>query len=230
MSNPLRIALVGATGLIGKAIIAESMGREDIRILAIARSEMALPEGARMEMVVAQPERWGDVLGRVRPDILISALGTTWKKAGKDEAAFRTVDQELVLATARAAKAHGVTRCVAVSSIGADSGSRNFYLKVKGEVEHELAKIGFQRLDILRPGLLRGHRTGDRRAGERLGIAAAPVTDLLLNGKYRKYRSIRDQDVARGAIYLAMRKAAGKFVQEHDALIRAAKSLPVPHI
>lgn len=228
MSEPLRIALVGATGLIGQAVIAQSLGRADLRLLAIARREMKLPLGAQMEMVVASPEVWGDVFERMRPDALIIALGTTWKKAGKDEAAFRTVDQELVLQTARAAHAHGVKHCVAISSIGADASSRNFYLRVKGEVERDLARIGFTRVDILRPGLLRGQRTGDRRVGERLGIVAAPLTDLLMHGKYRKYRSIRDRDVAQAALYLAMRKAGGKFVHEHDALIRAARSLPMP--
>jgi uncharacterized protein YbjT (DUF2867 family) len=228
MSERLRIALVGATGLIGRALIDQSVGREDVRILAVARREMKLPAGARMEMVVADPAEWGSVFERVRPDVLVSALGTTWNKAGKDEEAFRAVDQHLVLDTARRARASGVKRCVAVSSVGADAGSRNFYLRVKGEVERDLAKIGFDRLDILRPGLLRGQRGGERRIGERLGIIASPLADLLMQGKYRKFRSIRDRDVARAVLAFSMRKAAGKFAHDHDALMRTAKSLPLP--
>lgn len=230
MSEPFRIALVGATGLIGQSIIEQSVGRADLRLLAIARREMKLPLGAQMEMVVAPPEGWGEIFERMRPDALVVALGTTWKKAGKDEAAFRAVDQDIVLQTARAAHAHGVRHCVAISSVGADASSRNFYLRVKGEVERDLARIGFARVDILRPGLLRGKRLADRRLGERLGIAAAPLADLLMHGKYRIYRSIRDRDVAMAALYLAMRKAGGKFIHEHDALIRAARSLPMPQV
>lgn len=228
MSDPLRIAIVGATGLIGRAVIQQSVGREDIRILAVARREMKLPSGARMEMVVADTDQWGDVFARTRPDVLISALGTTWNKASKSEDAFRAVDQTLVLDIARAAQEHGVKRCIAVSSVGADSGSKNFYLRVKGEVERDLQNIGFDRVDVLRPGLLRGAREQDRRLGERLGIVISPLTDLMLHGKYRKYRSIRDSDVAKAALALSMRKAAGKFVHEHDGLMRAARSLPIP--
>ncbi len=226
MSDPVRVAIVGATGLIGRAMIRESAGREDVRVLAVARREMPLPRGSRMEMVVADPADWGKVFERTQPDVLVSALGTTWNKADKNEEAFRAVDQELVLNTAEAAVKAGIKRIIAISSVGADARSKNFYLRVKGEVETALAKIGFDRVDILRPGLLRGQRENDRRIGERLGIALSPIADLLMHGKYRKYRSISDADVAHAVLALAMRKAAGKFVHEHDAILLAAGYLP----
>jgi uncharacterized protein YbjT (DUF2867 family) len=229
MSDALKIALVGATGLIGQAVMREAVGREDVRILAVSRRETKLPVGARMEMVVADPENWGEVFARNKPDVLVSALGTTWNKADKSEAAFRAVDQDLVLQTAKAAHENGVSKLIAISSVGAEAGSKNFYLKVKGEVERDLLKLGFDRVDILRPGLLRGNRSNDRRVGERLGIAISPIADLMIHGKYRKYRSISDADMARAALALAQRKAAGKFVHEHDGLKRAANSLAQLH-
>ncbi|MDN3645909.1 NAD(P)H-binding protein [Pontixanthobacter aestiaquae] len=226
MSDLVKIAIVGATGLIGRTIIERAVGREDIRVFGIARREMKLPEGARMEMMLAEPDQWGKVIGQIKPDVLVSALGTTWNKSGKSEEAFRAVDQDLVLDTAKAAHEHGVERIIAVSSTGADAGSKNFYLRVKGEVERDLLKIGFDRVDIFRPGLLRGARSNDRRAGERLGITLSPLTDLLMHGKYRKYRSISAEDVADAALALSMRKAAGKFKHDNDAILRAAHSLP----
>ena len=229
MSDSLKITIVGATGLIGRAIIEQSIGREDIRILAVERREMKLPTGVRMEMVLAEPDRWGEVFARVKPDVLISALGTTWNKAGKSEEAFRAVDHDLVVQTAKVAHENGVKRLVTVSSAMAEARSKNFYLRVKGETERDLLRIGFDRVDILRPGLLRGKREADRRLGERLGIILSPVTDLLMQGNYRKYRSISDKDRAQAALALSKRKAAGKFSHEHDALIRAARSLSQLH-
>jgi len=181
MSDALRIALVGATGLVGSAVIAQCVGREDLRLTGIARRETPLPRGIRMELFVADSAKWGEVIEAVRPKAMICALGTTRKKAGGDEAAFRAVDQQLVLDTARAAHALGVERFVHVSSVGADPMSKAFYLRVKGEVERDLAKVGFTRLDILRPGLLRGRRRDDHRTAERLGIAAAPLANLVLH-------------------------------------------------
>lgn len=223
-----RVALVGATGLVGRELIRACVGREDIRLAAVSRREMPLPAGARMEMFIADPEHWGDVFEALQPKVLVCAIGTTWKKSGSDESAFRSVDQDLVLETARMAHRHGVERLVAVSSVGADPYSRNFYLRVKGEVERELGKIGFDRVDILRPGLLRGERGSDRRRGERLGIVFSPLVNLLLHGRHRKYRAIDAAEVARAALALARKPARGRFVHEHDALRRAARSLPQP--
>lgn len=228
MSEPLRIALVGASGLVGSQVIATCLGREDVRLAAIARSELTLPPGARMEVFVAEPARWGEVLEALRPVAVISALGTTWADAGRDEAAFRAVDQELVLAVARAAKAHGVQRFVSVSSVGADAHSRTFYLRVKGETDRELARIGLGRLDVLRPGLLRGQRGGERRLAERLGVLASPLVNPLLTGRWRPYRAIDAELVARAALHCAMRPARGRFVHDHDAIMRAARALPQP--
>lgn len=228
MSDAPRILLAGATGLIGQAVLAKAVGREDLRLTAVARREVPLPPGARMEVFVAEPAKWGEVIEALKPTAMICALGTTWRKAGKDEAAFRAVDEELVLAIGRAAKMHGVERFIAISSAGADATSRNFYLRVKGEVERQLAALKIPRLDILRPGLLRGHRADDRRAAERIGIALSPLADLLLHGRYRSMRSIAASRVAEAALALAMRKAAGRFVHDNDAILRAARSLSQP--
>lgn len=223
MSRPTRIALVGATGMIGMSLIRYGVGKSELfRIIGIARREAALPKGARMELLVADPSGWPDAIAAAEADVLAIALGTTWKKAGKDEAAFRAVDQDLVLACARAAKAAGIRQVIAISSVGADSGSRNFYLRVKGEVEQALGKVGVPRLDVIRPGLLTGPRE-ELRPGERLGMLASPVADLLLHGKYRKYRSIKADTIARAIVGLTREKAAGRFVFEHDAIRRAAR-------
>ena len=222
MSRPTRIALVGASGLIGSSLIRLAVERADIRIVAVARRELDLPPGARMEVLVAEPEHWGDAIAATNAKVLVSALGTTIKAVGGDEEAFRAVDQHLVLACARAAKAAGMRQMIAVSSVGADAGAKNFYLRVKGETEQALGKVGIPRLDVLRPGLLRGPRT-ELRPAERLGMIASPLLDLLLHGQYRKYRSVRAETMAQAIVGLTKEKAAGRFVFEHDAILRAAR-------
>ena len=223
---PLGITLVGATGLIGGRVMANCIGREDVRLSAIARREAPLPFGIRMELFVAESEKWGEVIEALRPTAVICALGTTWKEAGEQEEAFREVDEHLVLHVAQAAKANAVERFVAISSVGADSASKHIYLKVKGQVERELARVRFNRLDILRPGLLLGARDDDRRRGEHLAQMAAPAFNLLLHGRYRQYRAISADVVAQAALALAKRPARGRFVHDNDAILRAARSLP----
>lgn len=220
---PQRIGLVGATGLIGSTLIEISSAGDVARMVGIARREIDMPPGARMELFVADPDKWGEVFAAVRPKALICALGTTWKKAGKDEAAFRAVDQDLIVSTARAAKQAGVENLVLISAVGADSKSKNLYSRVKGETEAMVTDLRFKRLDILRPGLLRGKRQDDFRLLERMGLALAPVIEPLLPAKYANYRSIDAEIVAQAALGLAMRRAAGRFTHDNEAMRRAAR-------
>ena len=217
--------MIGATGLIGRAFMQSCVGRDDIDLVAIARNETPLPHGARMHLRLAQTDQWRDVIAEVQPDVLVCALGSTWKKSGKDENTFRSVDHDLVIESARAAHDAGTTHMVTVSAVGADARSKSFYMRTKGEAEAALSKVGFKRLDILQPGLLRGARSNDRRAGERAAIIASPLTDLMLQGKFRRFRSIADTEVADAALELALTKAAGRFTHDNDGIHRAAMRL-----
>jgi len=178
-----------------------------------------------MEMLVADTGHWGDAVATIAPDAVICALGTTWRKAGADEAAFRAVDQDLVLGLAHAAREAGAKTFVLVSSTGADPAAKTLYLRVKAEVEAQITRIGFSRLDILRPGLLRGPREGDRRVLERLGIVLSPLTDALLQGSRRGFRSIDARTVAAAALQCAMEKARGRFVHDNDGMLRLSRRL-----
>ncbi|MEL6738884.1 MAG: NAD(P)H-binding protein, partial [Pseudomonadota bacterium] len=117
---PQRVGLVGATGLLGRTLIELSSASDVARMVGIARREIEMPPGARMELFVAEADKWGEVLSAVRPRSLICALGTTWAKAGKTEEGFRAVDQDLIVETARRAKEAGISNFVLVSSAGAD--------------------------------------------------------------------------------------------------------------
>lgn len=228
MSDPRRVLLVGATGLVGRRVMEACIGRSDVRLVALTRREAPMPPGARMEMLVAEPEQWERALATVGPEAVICALGTTWRKAGADEAAFRAVDRDLVLSIAKAAKAAGSSNFVLVSAVGAELASRGFYLRVKGETEAALRKCKFNRLDILRPGLLRGPRGGDRRILERLAIVLSPLTNLLLHGERRRFRAIDARIVARAALEGAKEKARGTFVHDYDAIRRLERRLDGP--
>lgn len=222
MSDARRILLLGATGLIGRTIIERSPDLHDIILQGVARREIAFPKGTRMELVLAESEEWPGIIAQLEPDAIINALGTTHRKAGSDSA-FREVDHDLVLEVGKAAKSAGVKNFVHISSVGADPFSRNSYLKVKGETEKDLRALKLHRLDILRPGLLRGKRHNDLRPLEKLGQIAAPLGDLFLQGSRAKYRSIKAIDLADAAVAFACAKARGQFVHEHESLMRITR-------
>jgi len=166
---------------------------------------------AGTEERVAPSQEWPALLAGGRFDIAISTLGTTWKQAGSWDA-FRAVDVDAVLGFARAARAAGARQMLSVSSVGALAGARMNYLAMKGEVERELGNLGFDRLDIVRPGLLRGQRGSDRRLGERIGIAISPVANLLLRGRLDRFAAIDADRVAAAMALLAGASGAGRHV------------------
>ena len=225
MSEPRRVVLlVGATGLVGTCAMQVVRDHPSLRLVALTRREAPIPRGTRMEMMVADPARWPEAIATIAPEAVICALGTTRRKAGSEKA-FRAVDHDLVLALAEAARKAGVANFVLVSSVGANASGKPFYLRVKGEVEAALTRLKFRRLDILRPGLLRGKRGQDRRPLERVAMFASPMANLLLHGDKRRYRSIDACAVAGAALHLTREKAAGRFVHDNDSIIRAARRL-----
>ncbi len=226
MSRPTRICLVGATGLVGTALIAACVGRRDVKLVAVSRREAKLPKGARMELLLAPTEGWEQAIAAASPDVLVIALGTTWRKAGKNEAAFRAVDEKLVLDCARWGLAAGAKQLIAVSSVGANRHAKGFYLRVKGEVEEALGKIGYPRVDLLRPGLLIGPRK-ERRLVEAAAQVLSRVADLFLRGKNARYRSIHSEVLAQTIIALTQQKARGRFVYEHGGLLRAIRRVAI---
>jgi uncharacterized protein YbjT (DUF2867 family) len=192
----MRVAMIGATGLVG-ALAAPRLLARGWTVETLVRRPGGIAAAGLSEHV-APPEQWPSILGSTKIDAAVSALGTTMRQAGS-QPAFRAVDFDMAVAFARSAAAAGARRMVAVSSVGADPGSANFYLRTKGEMERALEEIGFDRLDILRPGLLRGERGGERRLGERVGIALSPLVNLFLRGSLDRLAAI-DADLVAAAI------------------------------
>jgi uncharacterized protein YbjT (DUF2867 family) len=211
----MRVAMIGATGLVGSLAASRILDQGWGLDILVRRPGGLVRPGLREH--VAPAGQWPAVVASLKPDAAVSALGTTMRQAGS-QAAFRAVDFDLVVAFAGAAAAAGARRMVTVSSVGADAGSSNFYLRIKGEMEAALAELRFERLDILRPGLLRGPRGGERRVGERIGIALSPLVNLMLRGRLDRYAAI-DAAIVAAAVAGALRHdAPGTFLHENRSL------------
>ncbi len=214
-----KIILAGATGLVGGQLV-KLLSKSPHELHIIGRRHVdSLSDSVHQH--VAQTPEWPDIVAAAKADVAISCLGTTMKVAGS-KAAFAAVDLDLVLTFARAAKQGGARQMMTVSSAMAMAGSNNFYLKTKGQAEQGIAALGFDRVDFMRPGLLRGERSGPARTGESLGILISPLTDMLLMGSLRKYRSISADTVAKAMANLVGAPGQGRFIHENDAILSLA--------
>lgn len=212
-----RVALVvGATGLIGKALLAlliESKAHQKVVVLA-RRAGPPLPEKVEWRVVdFDQPSAYQDLAGIHE---IYCCLGTTIKQAGSQEA-FRKVDHQYPLALAQAARAAGVPKFLVVTAMGSDPGSAIFYNRVKGELERELSTLGFPNLVIARPSLLVGERDV-ARSGEGVANLAMGLVGPLMRGPLAKYRAIAGTTVAAALLRLANEAGPGNTIVFSDRL------------
>ena len=105
----------------------------------------------------------------------------------------------MTLAAAAAAQNAGATEVHLISAIGADTQSKIFYSRLKGEIERDLLQLNFERTLIYQPALLIGERK-EKRAGEKFAQWISPFLDSLLNQKVMKYHSIKAQQLAAGML------------------------------
>ncbi len=203
----MEAVVVGATGLVGRQIVRlllETPEWKKVRTFVRRPSGMQHPKlDERVvdfeELLKGGPPWRKDVAGQT----LFSSLGTTLKQAGGKAAQWR-VDYDYQYAFAAAARENGVRAMVLISSYGADARSVNFYLSMKGKLEEAVKKLGFERLTILRPGMLAGRREVSR-LGENAGAVVLRVVSKIPG--LGAWRPIDGETVARAAI----RAPAGVF-------------------
>jgi uncharacterized protein YbjT (DUF2867 family) len=203
--------LAGASGLVGGYALDALLEAPDIRrVLAVSRRPLGR-EHPRLANRIVQFEHLEAQLKGASCDVALCCLGTTIRQAGSQQR-FRAVDIDCVLAFARAAKAANAQRFVVISSVGADPGARNFYLRTKGEMEQRLLEAGFESLDILQPSLLLGWRGGVRPL-EIAARALTPLVNPLLRGRYIAYRAIPARTV--GAAIVGAIRTGRRGVQRY---------------
>lgn len=195
----MKIALLaGGSGLVGGYALDALLDATDFsRVFAITRRPLARQHPKLANRIVQFDQLETQIQG-LFCHVAFCSLGTTIRAAGS-QANFRQVDFDHVLSFARVARAARAERFVLVSSVGADTQSRNFYLRVKGEVESALLGIGFPSLDIIQPGLLLGLRR-EMRPLELVSQALMPLANPFLVGARQPYRAVSARTVASAMI------------------------------
>lgn len=220
-----RALIAGASGLVGSRVLARLLA--DARwseVHALVRRPLpaalrALP-GAADGRLVEHEVDFASIArrsGLPRVDDVALCLGTTIRAAGSQQA-FRRVDFDAVVGTARVALRGGAQRLAAVSALGADASSRVFYNRVKGETEAELSRLDYASITLLRPSLLDGERAESRPA-ERLALGLARPLAALIPARWRPIAA----DAVAAALVEALRRGEpGLRIVESDRIARDA--------
>jgi uncharacterized protein YbjT (DUF2867 family) len=211
-----RTALIaGATGLVGKHCLERLLASDTYeRVRVLVRRSVGITHDKLEEIRVDFDNL--ESLPMTSVDDVFITLGTTIKVAGS-QSAFYKVDHDYVVATAKLGKRAGATRLALVSSIGAGGAAGNFYLRVKTETERDVRALGYECVEILRPGLLVGERQ-EKRTGEAFGIAAAKIVSGLFVGPLRQYRPIAVDDVAAAMVAALQKGEPGEHVRTFEEM------------
>lgn len=188
----MKILLLGATGLVGKELLRQLEAHPSVREISVLLRREPPEELRRLcrKTTFSQTDfsRIPESHPCLSANVIVSALGTTIKKAGSPEA-FRAVDYGIPLTVATFARRKGATQCFLVSALGADENSGIFYNRVKGELERDLRALHFPKLVILRPSVLVGRREESRP----LEAIAQEIGKFLP----KKWRAVPAENVAR---------------------------------
>jgi uncharacterized protein YbjT (DUF2867 family) len=203
-SPPASVWLAGASGLVGRALLDRLLAdpRTDQVHLLLRRAVRNLPSDPR----VVTHEVDFDRLDSLPPaDEVFIALGTTIQQAGSQEA-FRRVDFDAVVTTARAGRAAGARRLGVVSALGAHAASTVFYNRVKGEMQAAIIALGYPTVVFAQPSLLLGDRERLGQPTRRLEAWAMRWSRPVMGLLPRRVRPITAVDVA-AALLRELRQA-----------------------
>ena len=211
----MKTAIVfGSSGLVGKKLIHQLVLSADYdKIKVINRSTQAY-ESTKIEEIIDSLENLDLIKSKLSGDDLFICLGSTIKKAGS-KTKFSAIDLELPVRIATLAKTNGISCLVAISSLGANFKSSNFYLMTKGLMEKELVEIGVKHTYFVRPSMLLGKRS-EFRLGELIGKIVIQFVGLFFFGKFKKYKGIYDWQVAKSMIYIAKAKPKKQFWESDE--------------
>lgn len=216
----MKALLVGATGLVGKNCLNQLLRDNFYDAVEIwVRKPTGISDPKLTERIVdfsVLPEM--DIIG---VDHVYCCLGTTIKKAGS-QPEFRKVDYGYVLEIGKLAEKYTAQKLIIISSIGANEGSANFYLRTKGEMEVDINKLEIPAIYILRPSFIMGERD-EFRFGEKLGSYVIKGVNFLLTGKMKKYRGIKAITIAKAMVSLAKTGDLKKLIFESDSIQKMVK-------
>lgn len=178
----MKLLLFGATGLVGSHVLRLALSDERVDSV-VAPTRRELSTHPKLQSPIVNFELLPEDAPWWQADALVCALGTTMAKA-QSKAAFQRVDHDYPLEAGRLARQHGTPTYVLNSALGANVASRFFYSRVKGELERDLAQLGFSSLTHVRPGLIGGDRQ-EARLGESMGVTVLSVLGPILPRKWR---------------------------------------------
>ncbi len=204
------IALViGATGATGKDLVDQLLTDETFNEIHVFVRRSISIDNPKLHIHIVDFDKLDQWKDRLKGDVLFSALGTTIKKAGSQDAQWK-IDYTYQYEVAKASRENGVNSMILVSSAWATADSKMFYTKMKGQLEEDVKGLNFKSLAIVRPPSLIRKQTD--RFGEKVSVKILQALNKI--GLLKSLRPMPTSQVAHTMIELAKEQKEGIAILE----------------
>lgn len=200
----MRALIIGATGATGREIVREALNNPFFSQVIIFVRKSFGEIHPKLKEYIVDFENMGIWKHLIQGDVAFSALGTTLKTAGSKEAQWK-IDYEYQHSFAKYAQQNRVPHFLLVSSQYANAQSNLFYVKMKGQLDEAVRKMGFVSCHIFKPPVL--DRPNSDRSGERLAVKVLRFLSGL--GILKKQEPLKTSDLAKAMIQCVVRYKVG---------------------
>ncbi|SDT64686.1 NAD(P)H-binding [Mucilaginibacter mallensis] len=212
--------IAGASGLIGSKLLTILLNQPEYAEVVILVRKSTGIQHAKLKELVIDYDQLDNYADEISGHAIFSCLGTTNNKTS-DKNVYRKIDHDYPVKLAQLALKNGVKQFHLVSSIGANAQSSTFYIKLKGETEEDIIKVGLKTVHIYQPSLITGDRK-EHRLAEKIITPIMKLIDPLLFGSLKKYRSIPAQTIAMAMFKESINNEEGIFIHPSDNIKQIA--------
>ena len=205
MEYPLSL-VAGGTGLVGSHVIKVLSEKPGAQIILARSFNSEIPQNAELQIINFDSLSSNEVLLKNGIDHVYLCLGKKlstyelgYMRHGERES-FKLIDFHYSLSIAKLAYNYGARSIALVSAVGAQEGSFNYYFHIKGKLENEIKKIGYENMCFARPGHLLGERKDFRGYEIPILESGLRFAAPFMQGPLTNFRQVEAKQVAKSMI------------------------------
>ncbi|WP_407526993.1 NAD(P)H-binding protein [Lacibacter sp. MH-610] len=177
--------VIGATGLTGSHLVQQLLADDAFNAVRILVRKPVALQHPKLQVELVDFNNYEDYKIKLGSgDCIFCCIGTTNSQVKGDEIAYRKIDFDIPVNAARFGKEAGFQQFAIITAATANSKSRIFYNRLKGEVEEVIATFQYQSFHIFRPSFIMGKRT-EQRLGEKIFRVIFQTIAKLLPAAWR---------------------------------------------
>ena len=210
----MKILVAGSTGLVGKTLIYECLQKHEV--IAISRRPFKFPNNVKQELI-----DFNEDFSLKPADHFFICLGYPLQlfdliyMRPKIKPRFEKVDYILVTKLAKMAFEAGIKNISVISAVMADKNSLNHYLKIKGEMEEEIKKLSFNKINIFRPSHLLGKRENNVGLDVQIFEKVTNIFGKVLPSQLKDFKNVEAKTLAKNMLTKALNNKTGVNYYSH---------------